>query len=80
MDTSNRLLKMKLTDGVNDYYGIEYSPIPSLSVTMKKGTKIAIHTVQMVNGLLLLNETNTLVLGLLCICETHTSIKKRQNY
>lgn len=57
------MLKMKLTDGKNTLYAIEYSSIPSLSVTLQTGTKIAIQNVQVVNGLLLLNATNTFVLG-----------------
>lgn len=44
---------------------------------MKKGTKVAIRNVQVVNSLLLLNDTNTLVLGLSHVCQTHTSIQRK---
>lgn len=63
VDTSNRMLKLKLTDGIHTFYGIEYESIPSLSVTMKLGTKIAVKNGCVKNGLLLLNATNTIVLG-----------------
>lgn len=62
-DTTNRMLKLELTDGKTTCYAIEYSPIPSLSVTLKRGTKIAVQNVRVENGLLLLNNTNTQVLG-----------------
>ena len=62
-DSSNRVLKMKLTDGVTICYAIEFSAIPSLSVTLKPGTKLSVSNVRVENGLLLLNQSNTIVLG-----------------
>lgn len=57
------MLKMKLTDGKITLYGIEYASIPSLSVSLQPGTKIAVQNVKVLNGLLLLNATNTYILG-----------------
>lgn len=62
-DSSNRVLKMKLTDGVTSCYAIEFIPIPSLSATLKPGTKLSVANVRVENGLLLLNPSNTMVLG-----------------
>ncbi len=62
-DSSNRVLKMKLTDGVTTCYAIEFVPIRSLSATLKPGTKLSVSNVRVENGLLLLNPTNTIVLG-----------------
>lgn len=57
---------MKMTDGVRVFYGIEHGSIPSLSVTLKPGFKIAINNIRVENGLMLLNASNTLVLGGSC--------------
>ncbi|KAK8809152.1 hypothetical protein WA171_001277, partial [Blastocystis sp. BT1] len=59
-DSSNRVLKMKLTDGVTTCYAIEFVPIRSLSATLKPGTKLSVSNVRVENGLLLLNPTNTI--------------------
>lgn len=62
-DSANRLLKLELTDGVTTCYGIEYSPIPSLTASLQVGYKISVQNVQVVNGLWLLNASNTVFLG-----------------
>ena len=60
------MLKMRITDGVREYYAIEHGCIPSLSVTLKPGVKIAVTNVRVEKGLMLLNSTNTTVLGGSC--------------
>ena len=59
----NAMLKMELTDGKTTCYAIEYTPIPSLTIAIKRGAKIAVQNVRVENGLLLLNPTNVLLLG-----------------
>ena len=66
-DSSNRMLKLELTDGVHTCYAIEYSAIPSLSVSFKKGYKICVRNVRVVNSLWLLNASNTLFLRGHCL-------------
>lgn len=71
-DTTNRMLKMELTDGKTTCYAIEYTPIPSLTIAIKRGAKIAVQNVRVENGLLLLNPTNVLLLGgTVCGCFLH---------
>ena len=62
-DSSNRMLKLELTDGVTSCYAIEFSRIPSLSATLKPGTKLSVSNVRVENGYLLLNPSNTFLLG-----------------
>lgn len=62
-DSSHRVLKLHLTDGITPCYAIEFAPIPALSATLKAGTKISVANVRVENGLLLLNPTNTMLLG-----------------
>ncbi|KAM7458713.1 hypothetical protein BLSTO_00527 [Blastocystis sp. subtype 1] len=62
-DSSNRMLKLEMTDGAHTCYAIEYSPIPALSVSLQKGYKVCVRNVRVVNRLWLLNASNTLFLG-----------------
>ena len=62
-DSSNRMLKLELTDGVTSCYAIEFARVPSLSATLKSGTKLSVSNVRVENGYLLLNPSNTFLLG-----------------
>lgn len=62
-DSSNRMLKLELTDGITSCYAIEFARIPSLSATLKPGTKLSVSNVRVENGYLLLNPSNTFLLG-----------------
>ena len=57
------MLKLELTDGVTSCYAIEFARVPSLSATLKSGTKLSVSNVRVENGYLLLNPSNTFLLG-----------------
>ena len=50
-------------DGVTSCYAIEFARVPSLSATLKSGTKLSVSNVRVENGYLLLNPSNTFLLG-----------------
>ncbi|XP_071800914.1 recQ-mediated genome instability protein 1-like [Asterias amurensis] len=61
---SNRMLMLQLTDGHQSLEGMEYQPIPGLSVDTSPGTKIMVcGTVQCRLGVLLLTAQSVQVLG-----------------
>lgn len=59
-----RMLMLQITDGVQNLEGIEYRPIPALSVNLPPGTKLQVMGTVMVRlGVLLLKPENVRVLG-----------------
>ncbi|XP_076847602.1 recQ-mediated genome instability protein 1 [Brachyhypopomus gauderio] len=59
-----RLLMLQLTDGVQSVEGMEYKPIPALSIDLPPGTKLQlVGTVMVRLGVLLLKAENVRVLG-----------------
>ena len=80
-DSSNRMLKLEMTDGAHTCYAIEYSPIPALSVSLQKGYKVCVRNVRVVNRLWLLNASNTLFLGGHCsrVCCKQFRLLDEQN-
>ncbi|GAB6023342.1 recQ-mediated genome instability protein 1 [Chamberlinius hualienensis] len=60
----HRLLKLKLTDGVQNVTAHEYRPITCLNVQLLPGTKMLVYgTVQCYYGTLMLTENNCKILG-----------------
>ncbi|OQS04604.1 hypothetical protein THRCLA_03184 [Thraustotheca clavata] len=59
-DTSNRMLKLCLTDGSQMVYAIEYSPLRGLSTQTPPGTKILVEQAEVRRGLLLLKAVEVL--------------------
>uniref|UniRef100_A0A6A7FM68 RecQ-mediated genome instability protein 1 n=1 Tax=Hirondellea gigas TaxID=1518452 RepID=A0A6A7FM68_9CRUS len=60
----SRMLLLKLTDGVTELKGMEYTPMNTISLQTKPGTKILVRGgSNMRRGVLLLTISNTTVLG-----------------
>eukprot|EP00698_Gefionella_okellyi_P001552 TRINITY_DN11481_c0_g1_i1.p1 TRINITY_DN11481_c0_g1~~TRINITY_DN11481_c0_g1_i1.p1 ORF type:complete len:549 (-),score=152.41 TRINITY_DN11481_c0_g1_i1:8-1654(-) len=62
-DSSNRLFKLQLTDGVNTIGAIEYETIQALSSNSPIGLKLLLANVRVAGGLLLLTPQTVSVLG-----------------
>uniref|UniRef100_UPI0035901215 tudor domain-containing protein 3 isoform X1 n=1 Tax=Myxine glutinosa TaxID=7769 RepID=UPI0035901215 len=62
--SKHHLLKIQLSDGVGLFNGIEFRPLPALSLNTAPGTKLRLKgPVQAQGGFLLLNGDNTQLLG-----------------
>lgn len=61
---TKRMLQMTLTDGVQEIHAIEHSPIPSISIKLKPGTKMKIiGPVAVRRGKIMLEAKNVKLLG-----------------
>ncbi|XP_075227020.1 uncharacterized protein LOC142327672 [Lycorma delicatula] len=60
----NRMLKMEMTDGIHVVYGMEYTPIKKLNITMFPGIKVIVKgPVECRSGVIMLQEKNIDVCG-----------------
>ncbi|XP_028972599.2 tudor domain-containing protein 3 isoform X2 [Esox lucius] len=59
-----RMLRLQMTDGHTNAVGLEFKPLPRISLNTPPGTKVKlIGTVQVKNGILLLDDSKIAVLG-----------------
>ena len=62
-ESGNRMLKLCLSDGRQQLFGIEYRRLPSLQSNPPCGLKLVLHNVAVRRGVLLLTPANTCVVG-----------------
>ena len=62
-ESGHRMLKLCLSDGRQQLFGIEYRRLPSLQSDPPCGLKLVLHNVAVRRGVLLLTPANTCVVG-----------------
>ncbi|KAK8803823.1 hypothetical protein WA158_001517 [Blastocystis sp. Blastoise] len=62
-DGATRLLKLKLSDGYQNVFAIEYKKVPHLLPTIAIGTKLCIKDILVAGGLLLFEPEKVIILG-----------------
>ncbi|KAL1519641.1 hypothetical protein AB1Y20_023152 [Prymnesium parvum] len=59
----HRMLKLSLTDGLQELVGFEYQRIPELNARTQRGTKLLLHNVTVRRGMLVLTPACVTVIG-----------------
>merc|ERR1740139_1024761 len=62
-ESGHRMLKLCLSDGRQQLFGIEYRRLPNLRADPPRGLKLVLHNVAVRRGVLLLTPANTCVVG-----------------